>query len=214
MRISPDSTNCRGRPRTCPGAQEHKQGSLPSLGRTKREELHETTHYYSIRASLHLEPLGPGGSYVAARSAGRGGSSSTKKQIVKRRRFGARLWAGLLVTAVLLGGGSVVVLRPRSALSSAQVIPEWTRSPSPCNDSPANGDDPLNSLSHCRGPVQEKNRRDGHRGGIGSTNSRIRHGRNRHWRKRFIMRGIEDVNGGKGAAVWPERGRDEVIRPS
>ena len=36
---------------------------------------------------------------------------------------------------------------PCVALSSAQVIPEWTTSTLPCNDFSANGNYPLNSLS-------------------------------------------------------------------
>ena len=38
---------------------------------------------------------------------------------------------------------SALGLRPRSALSSAQVLPEWITSTSPCNDLSANGDNPL-----------------------------------------------------------------------
>src|SRR5258708_4862842 len=49
---------------------------------------------------------------------------------------------------------SALGLRPRSALSSAQVLPEWITSTSPCNDLSANGNNPLNSLSHSRGSVQ------------------------------------------------------------
>lgn len=45
-------------------------------------------------------------------------------------------------------------LHPRSALSSAQVFPEWTTATSPCNDLSANGDYPLNFVSHSRGLVQ------------------------------------------------------------
>src|ERR1700693_6385568 len=40
-------------------------------------------------------------------------------------------------------------LRPRSALSSAQVLPEWITSTSPCNDLSANGD---NLLTRCLTP--------------------------------------------------------------
>src|SRR5580658_1104208 len=39
---------------------------------------------------------------------------------------------------------SALGLRPRSALSSAQVFPEWITATSPCNDLSANGDYPLN----------------------------------------------------------------------
>ena len=46
---------------------------------------------------------------------------------------------------------SALGLRPRRALSSAQVLPEWTTSTPPCNDVSANGDSPLNLLSHQRG---------------------------------------------------------------
>jgi len=49
---------------------------------------------------------------------------------------------------------SALGLRPRSALSSAQVFPEWTTATSPCNDLSANGDYPLNFVSHARGSVQ------------------------------------------------------------
>jgi hypothetical protein len=38
---------------------------------------------------------------------------------------------------------SALGLRPRSALSSAQVFPEWITSTSPFNDLSANGDSPL-----------------------------------------------------------------------
>lgn len=49
---------------------------------------------------------------------------------------------------------SALGLRPRSALSSAQVPSEWTLSTLPCNDFSANGDNPLNFVSHSRGSVQ------------------------------------------------------------
>ena len=49
---------------------------------------------------------------------------------------------------------SALGLRPRSALSSAQVFPEWITSTSPCNDLSTNGDNPLNFVSHSRGSVQ------------------------------------------------------------
>ena len=42
---------------------------------------------------------------------------------------------------------------PCIALSSAQVFPEWTTSTSPCNDLSANGDNPLNFVSHSRGSL-------------------------------------------------------------
>jgi hypothetical protein len=40
------------------------------------------------------------------------------------------------------------------ALSSAQVLPGWTTSTSPCNDFSANGDYPLNFVSHSKGSLQ------------------------------------------------------------
>ncbi|MGD0048243.1 MAG: hypothetical protein ABSE42_14665, partial [Bryobacteraceae bacterium] len=40
------------------------------------------------------------------------------------------------------------------ALSSAQVLPEWTTSTPPHNDFSANGDNPLNFVSHDRGSLQ------------------------------------------------------------
>ena len=42
------------------------------------------------------------------------------------------------------------------ALSSAQVLPGWTTSTSPCNDFSANGDYPLNFVSHSRGSLQKR----------------------------------------------------------
>src|SRR5579859_6748565 len=46
-------------------------------------------------------------------------------------------------------------LLPSIALSRpTQVSPEWITSTSPCNNFSANGDYPLNSLSHSRGSLQ------------------------------------------------------------
>jgi len=45
-------------------------------------------------------------------------------------------------------------LRPRRALSSAQLTAEWSNSTSPCNDFSANGAYPLSSVSHSRGSLQ------------------------------------------------------------
>jgi hypothetical protein len=50
---------------------------------------------------------------------------------------------------------SALGLRSRSALSSAQVLPEWTTSTSPCNNFLSNGDNPLNSLSHSKGSLHQ-----------------------------------------------------------
>jgi hypothetical protein len=44
---------------------------------------------------------------------------------------------------------------PCVALSSAQVLPEWTTSTPPCNDFSANGDYPLNFVSRENGPLQQ-----------------------------------------------------------
>src|SRR5262245_37092373 len=49
---------------------------------------------------------------------------------------------------------SALRLRPRIALSSAQLLPEWITSTSPRNDFSSNGDYPLNFLSHARGSLQ------------------------------------------------------------
>src|SRR6266852_7579703 len=49
---------------------------------------------------------------------------------------------------------SALGLRPRIALSSAQVLPEWITSTSPRNDFSSNGDYPLNFLSHSMGSPQ------------------------------------------------------------
>jgi len=49
---------------------------------------------------------------------------------------------------------SALGLRPRIALSSAQVLPEWITSTSPRNDFSSNGDNPLNFLYHSMGSPQ------------------------------------------------------------
>ena len=49
---------------------------------------------------------------------------------------------------------SALGLRPRIALSSAQVLPEWIISTSPRKDFSSNGDYPLNFLSHWKGSPQ------------------------------------------------------------
>jgi hypothetical protein len=56
---------------------------------------------------------------------------------------------------------SALGVRSRSALSSAQVLPEWTTSTSPCNNFLSNGDNPLNSLSHSKGSLQPDCPREG-----------------------------------------------------
>jgi hypothetical protein len=48
---------------------------------------------------------------------------------------------------------SALGMRSRSALSSAQVLPEWTTVTSPCNDFSSNGDYPLNFVSQLRGSL-------------------------------------------------------------
>jgi len=50
--------------------------------------------------------------------------------------------------------GPALGSHPCVALSSAQVSPGWTTSTSPCNNSAANGDYPLNFVSHSRGSLQ------------------------------------------------------------
>jgi len=49
---------------------------------------------------------------------------------------------------------SALGLRPRIALSSAQVLTEWITSTSPRNDFSSNGDYPLNFVSHWKGSPQ------------------------------------------------------------
>ena len=77
-----------------------------------------------------------------------------------RRNDGARRQITLppLIPAV----ESALELRPRRALSSAQVFPEWITATSPCNDLSANGDYPLDLLSHPRGSVQSPPRAYAH----------------------------------------------------
>ena len=63
---------------------------------------------------------------------------------------------------------SALGLRPRRALSSAQLFSEWITSTPPCNRIAANGDYPLNCLSHDWGSLQVfTGRGDG--GGGGGT---------------------------------------------
>ena len=50
--------------------------------------------------------------------------------------------------------GSALESHPCVALSSAQVSPGWTTSTSPCNNLTANGDYPLNFVSHSKGSLQ------------------------------------------------------------
>ena len=73
-------------------------------------------------------------------------------------RFSARMdlfWgAGCARPRPIPAAESALGLRSRSALSSAQVLPEWTTSTSPCNNFLSNGDNPLNSLSHSKGSLQ------------------------------------------------------------
>ena len=45
---------------------------------------------------------------------------------------------------------------PCVALSSAQVLSEWTTSTRPCNDFSLDGNYPLNLLSHSRGSLQDR----------------------------------------------------------
>src|SRR5271154_1348986 len=68
-----------------------------------------------------------------------------------RRNDGARRQITLppLIPAV----ESALELRPRRALSSAQVFPEWITATSPRNDLSANGDYPLDLLYHPKGSV-------------------------------------------------------------
>jgi len=55
---------------------------------------------------------------------------------------------------------SALGLRPRRALSSAQLGTEWSNSTSPYNDFSANGAYPLNSVSHSRGSLHCRKQRD------------------------------------------------------
>ena len=72
-------------------------------------------------------------------------------------RFAARMdgfeGAGCARPRPIPAAESALGLRSRIALSSAQVLPEWTTSASPCNNFLSNGDNPLNSLSHSRGSL-------------------------------------------------------------
>jgi len=61
-------------------------------------------------------------------------------------------------------------------LSSAQVLPGWTTSTPPCNDFSANGDYPLNFVSHSRGSLQMESPRS-----TSSVNANVRTVRRRFW---------------------------------
>ena len=69
-----------------------------------------------------------------------------------RRNDGAR--RQIVPPPLIPATESALGLRPRSALSSAQVFPEWITATSPCNDLSANGDNPLNFVSRFRGSLQ------------------------------------------------------------
>jgi hypothetical protein len=69
-------------------------------------------------------------------------------------RMGCFLGSGLRPLPAIPAAESALGLRSRSALSSAQVSPEWTTSTTPCNDVSSNGDYPLNFVSQSRGSLQ------------------------------------------------------------
>ena len=73
-------------------------------------------------------------------------------------RFAARMdpfeGAGCARPRPIPATESALGLRSRIALSSAQVLLEWTTSTSPCNNFLSNGDNPLNFLSHWKGSPQ------------------------------------------------------------
>jgi hypothetical protein len=71
------------------------------------------------------------------------------------RQNGFILGAGCARPRPLPAAESALGLRSRSALSSTQVLPEWTTSTSPCNNLLSNGDNPLNSLSHSKGSLHK-----------------------------------------------------------
>ncbi|MGO4882342.1 MAG: IS3 family transposase [Bryobacteraceae bacterium] len=62
--------------------------------------------------------------------------------------------------------GSALGLRPRMAISSARVLPGWTTATSPCTNLSANGDYPLNFVSHSRGSLQFSRASPLHRTGV------------------------------------------------
>src|SRR3981081_4877562 len=72
-------------------------------------------------------------------------------------RFSARMdlfWgAGCARPRPIPAAESALGLRSRSALSSTQVLPEWTTSNSPGNTLLSTGDHPLNTLSHSKGSL-------------------------------------------------------------
>ena len=63
-------------------------------------------------------------------------------------------WGGQCRPSLIPAAESTLGSRPRVALSSAQVIPEWTTITLPCNAFLANGDNPLNFVSHSKGSPQ------------------------------------------------------------
>jgi len=70
-----------------------------------------------------------------------------------RDTAGGRRWARL---PAIPAAESALGLRPRRALSPAQVLPGWTTSTSPCNNRSANGDYPLNFVSHSKGSLHSR----------------------------------------------------------
>ena len=59
----------------------------------------------------------------------------------------------MLVSPVIPAAESTLGSHPCVALPSAQVLPEWTNRNLAGNAFAANGDNPLNSLSHARGSL-------------------------------------------------------------
>src|SRR5215469_3456314 len=65
-----------------------------------------------------------------------------------------RCWGGADAPPAVPAAESALGLRPRIALSSAQVLPEWINRNTAANAFALNGDNPLNFVSHPRGSVQ------------------------------------------------------------
>src|SRR5215471_20757656 len=65
-----------------------------------------------------------------------------------------RCWGAVVPPPAVPAAESALGLRPRSALSSAQVLPEWINRNTAANAFALNGDNPLNFVSHPRGSVQ------------------------------------------------------------
>ena len=92
-------------------------------------------------------------SAAAERTISTGALPLRPRDLTQLRQNGCYFGAAVAAPAIP-AAESTLGSHPCVALSSAQVLPEWTTATSPSNDFSANGDNPLNFVSHSRGSLQ------------------------------------------------------------